>query len=77
LRVATFCLKCNISSILTFHEYLLAPVFPCFTRYFLLKSHYKSADRVFESPPPCHGLFTVPHRLEATSSMIPFTMPFI
>jgi hypothetical protein len=66
LGLATFYLKFNISSTLTFHEYFLTLVFPCFTRYFLLKSHYKSEDRVFESPLPCHGLHTVHHRAEAT-----------
>lgn len=65
LGLATFFLKFNISSTLTFDGHILALVFPCFTRYFLLKSHYKSEDRVFESPLPCHGLHTAHHPAEA------------
>lgn len=71
----TFYLKFNVSSDLTFHEHVLTPVFPCFTRYFLLKSHYKSADRVFESPLPCHGL-QMPHSPETCRSITPIDMPF-
>jgi hypothetical protein len=65
LGVGTFYITFNMASILTFHEHFLCLVFPCFTRYFLLKSHYKSEARVLESPLPCHRLFTVHHSPEA------------